>query len=79
MNPPEKILMQRLKGKGLEYNAIPAFIRNLSNSIEGNYQINLRQINKQLHLLGWNEFELDDYTFQLIIAHLEATKRGDFA
>ena len=41
MDSPEKILMQHLKGKGLEYNAIPAFIRNLSNTIEGNYQINI--------------------------------------
>jgi hypothetical protein len=78
MDLPREILIKRLQGKGLEHNAIPAFIRNLSNTIAGNPQINLRQINRRLHLLGWNEFELDDYTLQLIIAHLEAGAEQNF-
>ena len=34
--------------------------------------MNLLQINKGLHLLGWDNFELDYHTLQLAIACFEA-------
>jgi hypothetical protein len=72
MDQPGDILKKRLTEKGLGAIAIPAYIRNLNNTITGNSHINLQQINRRLHMLGWNEFELDDYTLQLIIAFLES-------
>ncbi|MDY7037684.1 MAG: hypothetical protein SV375_16170, partial [Thermodesulfobacteriota bacterium] len=59
-----KILRERLVEKGLELNNIPAFIRNLKNSIEVNQYSSLSELNKRLHLLGWDGIELDDYVFQ---------------
>jgi len=72
MNQPGEVLRKRLTSKGLGAIAIPAFIRNLSNTISDDSRMDLQQINRQIHLLGWDEFELDDYTLQLIIAHLES-------
>jgi hypothetical protein len=34
--------------------------------------MNLLQVNKRLHLLGWDSFELDYHTLQLAIACFEA-------
>ena len=34
--------------------------------------LNLREVNRRLRLVGWNDFELDDHTLQLVIASLEA-------
>jgi len=34
--------------------------------------MNLLQVNKRLHLLGWDSFELDYHTLQLAIAYFEA-------
>jgi len=34
--------------------------------------MNLLQVNKRLHLLGWGSFELDYHTLQLAIAYFEA-------
>ena len=72
MDQPGDILRKRLTDKGLGAVAIPTFIRNIANTIADHSYTNLGQINRRLHLLGWNEFELDDYTLQLIIACLES-------
>ena len=72
MDPPEKIVKKRLITKGLELSAIPAFIRNLANTIESNPYISIQTLNSRLHFLGWDEFDLDYYTLQLIIAYLES-------
>ena len=66
-----KILIERLVQKGMEITNIPAFIRNLVNYIVSNPSISISDLNKRLHLLGWDDIELDDYTFQLILAIFE--------
>ena len=66
------ILIDRLKKKGIEPDTIPGFIRGLENTILGNPDVNLFQVNKRLHFLGWDDFELDYHTLQLAIACLEA-------
>ena len=66
-----RILMERLKGKGMEMSTIPAFIRDLANTMVANGYSSLQGLNGRLRSLGWDDFELDDYTFQLIIAIFE--------
>ena len=66
------ILIDRLKKKGIEPDTIPGFIRSLENTILVDPDANLFQVNKRLHFLGWDDFELDYHTLQLAIACLEA-------
>ena len=69
------ILIERLEKKGMESGIIHGFIRDLANTIVVNPHMNLLQVNKQLHLLGWDSFELDYHTLQLAIACFETDAR----
>ncbi len=71
MNSIKQILLERLKSKGVDANIVPGFISNLANAISFNPQMNHLQINKRLHFLGWDDFELDYHTLQLATAILE--------
>ena len=71
-NQIKQNLISRLEKQGIEPNIIPGFIRSLANAISVNPQMNLLQVNKHLHFLGWDEFELDYHTLQLAIACFEA-------
>lgn len=66
-----KILIERLVGKGIEVSTIPAYIRNLANIIAVDAYLSREELNRQLQLMGWDDFELDDHTFQLIMAVFE--------
>ena len=70
MNSEEviNILVERLAGKGMEINAIPAFIRNLAYAIMDAPCSDFPELNGHLHSLGWESFELDDYMLQLVLA-----------
>ncbi len=72
MNQLTQILIERLEKKGIEPSIIHGFIRDLANNILVNPSMNLLQVNKQLHFLGWDSFELDYHTLQLAIACFEA-------
>ncbi len=79
MNQLTEIMISRLEKKGVELDIIPGFIRDLVNTISIDHQTNLQELNKKLHLLGWDDFELDEYTLELIIASFETgslSKRG---
>jgi hypothetical protein len=65
-------LIGRLKKKGMDVNMIPGFLRSLSNSLDMNPNLSLFQANKRLKYMGWNDFELDYFTFQLAMECLEA-------
>jgi hypothetical protein len=67
-----RILIKRLEKKGIEQGIIHGFIRDLANTILVNPHMNLLQVNKQLHFLGWDGFELDYHTLELAIACFEA-------
>jgi hypothetical protein len=71
LNHFEKDLIRRLEGLGMEACIIPGFIRNLANVILPNSSLSLFQINKQMHLLGWDSVELDYHTLQLAVACFE--------
>jgi len=67
-----QILVERLEKKEMEPGLIPGFIRDLANTVLVNPHISHFQANKQLHFLGWDDFELDYHTLQLAIAYFEA-------
>ena len=71
MNHFEKDLIHRLEGMGMEAGIIPGFIRNLGNIILLNSSLTLFQINRKMHLLGWDGFDLDYHTLQLAVACFE--------
>jgi hypothetical protein len=66
-----QVLIRRLEKKGIEPNIAPGFMRNLANTILVNPDMNHLQVNRELHTLGWRDFELDYHTLQLAIACFE--------
>ena len=71
MKQIKEILFQRLEKRGVDFNFMPGFIRSLVNSCRNDPQMNLAQINRRLHYLGWDGIKLDYHTLQLAIACLE--------
>lgn len=67
-----EILIRRLEKKGIPPDIIPGFFRDLVNTISTNPHGTLEDLNRRLQLLGWDGFELDDQTLQLVIASFEA-------
>jgi len=67
----KSILLKRLKSKGVDPSLIPGLIKDISNAMLNMRYITLEQINERLRFLGWDNIELDEHTFQLVIAHLE--------
>jgi len=72
MNPLFQVLTRRLEKKGLESVTIPGFTRDVVNTIATRPHMGLKEINRRLHSLGRSPFELDDHTFQLLLANFEA-------
>jgi hypothetical protein len=72
MKQIKEILFQRLEKNGVDFNFIPGFIRSLVNSCRNDPAMDLSQINRRLHYLGWHGIELDYHTLQLAIACLES-------
>ncbi len=66
-----RVLINRLVTKGMEITTIPAYVRDLANTIAANGYSSLQELNRRLKSLGWDDFELDDHTLQLIIAGFE--------
>ena len=66
-----RILVDRLVGRGIESGTIPAYIRDLTHAISNNRDSSLPELDRRMQLLGWDDFELDDHTLQLITAVLE--------
>ncbi|MEE9566195.1 MAG: hypothetical protein V3W17_01725 [Desulfobacteria bacterium] len=63
---------QRLE-KGLSPVAIPGFIRNVANTMSASHRVGMEEMNKRLHMLGWDTVELDYQTLGLIIARSETS------
>ena len=73
MDRLNEALTQRLEKKGLSPVAIPGFIRNVANTMSASHRIGMEEMNKRLHLLGWDTVELDYQTLELIIASPETS------
>jgi len=67
-----RILIERLVNKGMEITSIPAFIRNLATCISNDPDISMQDLNIYLRSLGWEDFELDSYTLNLVMATFES-------
>jgi len=52
---------------------IQGFIRSFSNILHINPNIDFWQAKKRLQYLGWDDFELDYHTFQLVMDYIDAT------
>jgi hypothetical protein len=77
-----RILIERLTRKGMEVTTIPAYLRNFAQTVLAHPHITLNELNAQLRFLGWDDFELDNDTFYLILAVFEpdlASKRGPWS
>ncbi len=72
MNRVTEVLIKRLQKKGIAPTAIPDFLRSVMITVSDNPPMSLQEINRRLHVLGWDSFEMDDHTLQLITASLEA-------
>lgn len=55
----------------MEISTIPAYVRDVANTMVAHGYSSLQELNRRLESLGWDDFELDDYTFQLIVAAFE--------
>ena len=66
-----QLLIRRLKQKGIGARIIPGLIRELGNLDFVDPHMNLIQVNKRLHYLGWDDVEMDYHTLQLAISCLE--------
>jgi hypothetical protein len=66
MERVEGVLQERLLERGMKTSSMPAFIRNVLNSIEEQPLLSLDELNTRLQSLGWDNVKLDSYTFQLI-------------
>jgi len=67
----DQILILELERKGIENRTIPRFIKDLSHSFLSDPSISLSEVNERLHLLGWQDIDLDYHTLQLAIASFE--------
>jgi len=61
-------LVRLLEKKGMERKEIPGFIWCLKSCLAINPALDCIQLNKRLQLMGWEDFILDDDTFQLLVA-----------
>jgi hypothetical protein len=66
------ILIDQLKSKGMDPSLIPAFLRALTYIISSKPGIDLAQVNRKMHSLGWNEVTVDYHCLQIAIACIEA-------
>ena len=66
-----RVLIERLVGKGMQVTDIPPYVRDLANTVSVNGHMSLPELNGRLRSLGWDDFELDDHTLQLIMVNFE--------
>lgn len=67
-----KVLIDLLVSKGMELTSIPAFIRNLANALASDPYMTLDELNTQIQLLGWDDFEMDLCTLQIVLATFDS-------
>jgi hypothetical protein len=73
MEPILEALNHRLEERGIASEHIPAFFRNFSHSFSAASETDPQQVRMEMERLGWDEFELDNYTFELMVYALESS------
>jgi hypothetical protein len=69
----KKILLERFEKKGIEPVLIPGLMKNILVSLKERPDITREEVSERLHFIGWNDFDLDENTLQIIIADYEAS------
>ena len=69
----KKILIERLEKKGVEPVLIPGLLKNIVATLKDRPDITHEEVSEKLHYIGWNDFDLDENTLQIIIADYEAS------
>ena len=69
----KKILLERLEKKGVEPVLIPGLLKSILTALKDRPDITHEEVSEQLHYIGWNDFDLDENTLQIIIADHEAS------
>lgn len=63
-------LIERLTEKGMDVTDIPPFVRTLAHTVSVDPFISLDHLNRRIGLSGYKGFELDEYTFRLVMVIL---------
>lgn len=66
-----RVLIDRLVNKGMEITSIPAYVRDIANTIAATGNIGLGVLNQRLEMLGWDDVSLDECTLDLVTAVFE--------
>jgi len=69
----KKILIERFGRKGIEPVLIPGLMKNILASLKDRPDSTHEEVSERLHFIGWNDFDLDENTLQIIIADYEAS------
>lgn len=69
----KKILNERLEKKGVELELIPGLLKNILATLKGRRDITHEEVSEKLRYIGWNDFDLDENTLQIIIADYESS------
>jgi hypothetical protein len=69
----KKILLERFDKKGIEPMLIPGLMKNILATLKDRPDITHEEVSEKLHFIGWNDFDLDENTLQIIIADYEAS------
>ena len=71
------LLIDRLKSKGIDPSLISSFLKALTSLISSEPGIDLAQVNRKMHSLGWNEVTVDYHSLQIAIACLESDTKTE--
>lgn len=71
----KKLLVDRLEKKGVEQVLIPGLLKNIMAALQDRPDITHDEVREKLRYIGWNDFDLDENTLQIIIADYEASAR----
>lgn len=70
-----EVLNHRLTEKGIASDLIPAFLRDFSHSLSTASAGTPQQVRSSMERLGWDDLELDNRTFELMVCAVEAPGR----
>jgi len=69
----KKILNERLEKKGVDQELIPGLLKNILAALRDRPDITHEEVSEKLRYIGWNGFDLDENTLQIIIADYESS------
>lgn len=71
----KKIVLERLEQKGVEPVLVPGLLKSILAALRDKPDITHEEVSERLRYIGWNDFDLDENTLQIIIADYEASAR----